>query len=199
MPVMGESGCEGTFKVVKLLVGGNMTEVYIGQIMMSGFAFAPRNFALCNGQILGIAQNQALFSLLGTSYGGNGTTTFALPNLQGRTPVAAGASADPSWQPPPYEIGAIGGVETVTLLSTQMPAHTHQGNGTTSDGKARNPTGALFGKNSVPVYAQTPGAQVPLSPQTVTPAGGGQAHSNMQPYGVINFCIALLGIYPSRN
>lgn len=199
MPVMSESGCEGKFKVVKLLVGKAMAEVYLGQIMMSGFAFAPRNFALCNGQILGISQNQALFSLLGTYYGGNGTTTFALPNLQGRAPVSAGASADPSWQPPPYAIGEPGGVENVTLLSTQMPTHIHQGNGTTSDGKVRNPTGALFAKNSVPIYAQTPGAQVPLSPQTVMPVGNGQAHSNMQPYSVINFCIALSGIYPSRN
>jgi microcystin-dependent protein len=176
-----------------------MAEFYVGQIMMSGFAFAPRYFALCNGQILGIAQNQALFSLLGTYYGGNGTTTFALPNLQGRAPVSAGSSADPGWQPSPYTIGEFGGVESVTLSSQQMPAHTHQGNGTTSDGTVRNPTGALFAKNSAPLYAQTPGAQVPLSPQTVTLSGGGQAHSNMQPYSVINFCIALSGVYPSRN
>jgi microcystin-dependent protein len=199
MPVMGESECEGKFKVVKSLVGATMAEYYLGQIMMSGYAFAPRYFALCNGQILSIAQNQALFSLLGTYYGGNGTTTFALPNLQGRTPVSAGSSADPSWQPSPYNIGETGGVETVTLLSTQLPNHTHQGTGTTSDGKVRNPTGALFGKNSVPLYAQKPGAQIPLSPQTVASAGGGQAHANMQPYSVINFCIALSGVYPSRN
>nr|WP_298096094.1 tail fiber protein [uncultured Shinella sp.] len=176
-----------------------MTDVYLGQIMMSGFAFAPRYFALCNGQLLSISQNQALFSLLGTYYGGNGTTNFALPNLQGRVPVSAGSSVDPSWQPPPYAIGETGGVETVTLNTQQMPNHIHQGNGTTADGAIRNPTGTLFAKNSVPIYAQATGAQVPLSSQTVASAGGGQAHSNMQPYSVINFCIALSGVYPSRN
>ncbi|KQY78977.1 MULTISPECIES: tail fiber protein [unclassified Ensifer] len=176
-----------------------MAEPFVGQIMMGGFGFAPRSFALCNGQILAINQNQALFSLLGTAYGGNGTTTFALPNLQGRTPVAFGESADPSWRPPAYGIGEVGGTETVTLNSQQIPAHTHIGNGATADGKERNPEGKLFGTTSVPIYAQTGGAQVLLSPQSVVPTGGGQPHSNVQPYNVINFFIALSGIYPSRN
>ncbi|CAN7661616.1 phage tail protein [Ensifer sp. ENS11] len=176
-----------------------MTEPFVGQIMMCGFDFAPRGFALCNGQLLGIAQNQVLFSLLGTYYGGNGTTNFALPNLQGRTPVAAGSSADPSWAPTPYPIGAVGGVEAVTLTLQQIPAHQHQGNGTTAEANQRNPTNTLYGTTSLPIYAASGETQVLLSPQSVAAAGGGQPHSNMQPFNVINFCIALQGIYPSRN
>ncbi|MFK0278488.1 phage tail protein [Ensifer sp. NPDC090286] len=176
-----------------------MAEPYVGQIMMGGFGFAPRSFAFCNGQILAINQNQALFSLVGTTYGGNGSTTFALPNLQGRTPVSAGQSADPNWQPPAHAIGKIDGVENVTLNSQQIPSHLHVGNGATALGGERNPEGKLFGTTSAPVYAKTGGVQVLLSPQTVASTGGNLPHANMQPYNVINFFIALAGVYPSRS
>ncbi|KSV75929.1 hypothetical protein N185_15905 [Sinorhizobium sp. GW3] len=176
-----------------------MAEFFLGQIMMGGYNFPPRGFAYCNGQILSIAQNQALFSLLRTLYGGNGTTNFALPNMQGRTPVSFGSSVDPSWQPAPYPAGARDGAETVTLTTDQIPAHVHVGRGVAAAGKLRNPENALYGTAPLPIYAPTGEAQVPLSSQTVAPAGGGQPHSNVQPYSAINFCIALTGIYPSRN
>ncbi|MGO4620564.1 phage tail protein [Ensifer sp. 2YAB10] len=175
-----------------------MTEVYLGQIMMTGFGFAPKTFALCNGQLMSISQNQALFSLLGTYYGGNGTTNFSLPNLQGRTPISYGNSVDQRWQPT-YAMAEVGGAEAVTLNSQQIPAHFHQANGTTSNGDQRAPTGALFGKTALAIYAQTGGPQVPLSPQSVAPNAGGQPHDNLQPFNAINFCIALSGVYPSRS
>lgn len=176
-----------------------MSEFYIGQIMMAGYAFAPKYFAQCNGQLLPIAQNQALFSLLGTQYGGNGTTTFALPDLRSRTPVDYGTSVDPGWQPPPMQIGQTGGVENVTLLPTQLPAHGHTLGGTSATGNTKNPTGGLFGSNSVALFGSANGAAVPLNPATCGASGNSQAHPNLQPYEVINFCIALQGIFPSRN
>lgn len=176
-----------------------MSEFFIGQVMMTGFSFAPRFFAQCNGQLLPINQNQALFSLLGTQYGGNGTTNFALPDLRSRTPVGYASSVDPSWQPPSVQIGQSAGVETVTLLASNLPSHQHQATASTQDGTTRNPNGNVFASTSVPIYGSSGGAQVPLSPATIAPSGGGQAHSNLQPYTTINFCIALSGIFPSRN
>ncbi|TKR33488.1 microcystin-dependent protein [Luteimonas gilva] len=176
-----------------------MSEVYIGQILLTGFAFAPKGFALCNGGILSIAQNQALFSLLGTTYGGNGTTTFALPDLRGRTPTAFGNSADPAWQPSPYSLGEVGGVENVTLISTQLPQHNHTISGTSTAGSQRNPTGTLYGTNSANIYAAASGLMVPTNPSTLGPSGNTQPHPNMQPYRTISSCIALVGIFPSRN
>lgn len=174
-----------------------MTEVFLGQIMLTGFAFAPRGFALCNGQLLSIAQNQALFSLLGTQYGGNGTTNFALPNMQSCTPVGAGSSVDPSWSPAPYVQGQLAGAESVTLQGTQVPLHSPVVNGTTSAGTARNPTNGLYGTNGSAIFGAASGTLVPL--QGVGAGGGNQPHSNLQPYTVISFVIALSGIYPSRG
>lgn len=176
-----------------------MSEFFLGQIMLAGFTFAPRGFALCNGQVVTINQNQALFTLLGTHYGGDGQTTFALPNLQGRTPVGFGSSNDPTWQPTPYQIGEAGGVESVTLLEQQLPQHSHLATGTTSSGTVRSPSNALYGTNSADIYGASGGTQVVLSSQTVTPAGGGQPHDNMQPYDVISYCIALSGVFPSSS
>ena len=176
-----------------------MSEFFIGQVMMAGFNFAPKFWALCNGQLLPINQNQALFSLLGTQYGGNGTTNFALPDLRSRTPIGYASSVDPSWQPPSVQIGQTGGVENVTLLSTNLPTHTHAANATTSAGIARNPRTALYGSTAKNLHGPSTGALVPLNPQTVAPAGGNQPHPNLQPYTTINFCIALSGIFPSRN
>ena len=176
-----------------------MTQVFLGQIMLAGFQFAPKGFALCNGQLLAISQNQALFSLVGVTYGGDGVRTFGLPNMQSRTPVGFGPSVDSAWQPAPYTIGETAGVENVTLLQQQLPQHIHIATGTTSSGTLRNPTNALYGTNTANIYGASGGAQVVLANQTVTPAGNTQPHDNMQPYDVINFCIALSGVYPSRN
>ncbi|ODS63694.1 MULTISPECIES: tail fiber protein [unclassified Arenimonas] len=177
-----------------------MSEFFIGQVMMAGFNFAPKFWALCNGQLLPINQNQALFSLLGTQYGGNGTTNFALPDLRSRTPIGYASSVDPSWQPPSVQIGQASGVENVTLLSTNLPAHAHTANATTSPGTARNPGNATFASTAVaPLLGPSNGALVPLRSDTIAPSGGNQPHPNLQPYSVINFCIALSGIFPSRN
>lgn len=177
-----------------------MADVYLGQVMMSGFGFAPRGFASCNGQLLPIAQNQALFALLGTYYGGNGVSNFALPDLRGSTPVHAGASADPVWQPSPYQQGTRAGVEAVTLQSTQMPAHTHTAATLTTAATLKNPTNALFGDSGKEaIYAAATGPQVKLASQTLGLAGGSAPHPNMQPFKVINFSIALSGVFPSRN
>ncbi|WP_245294391.1 MULTISPECIES: phage tail protein [Rhizobium] len=187
------------FNIVGIFRGMGMSEFFLGQIMLTGFPFAPRGFALCDGQFLSVNQNQALFSLLGTHYGGDGQTTFALPNMQSRTPVGFGSSYDPTWQPSPYGIGATGGVESVTLLQQQLPQHIHLATGTTSSGTVRNPSDALYGTNSAEIYGASGGDQVTLSSQTVIPAGNGQPHENRQPCDVISFCIALSGIFPSSN
>jgi microcystin-dependent protein len=176
-----------------------MSEFFIGQIMMAGFNFAPKFWALSNGQLLPINQNQALFSLLGTQYGGNGTTNFALPDLRSRTPIGYASSVDPSWQPPAVQIGQASGVENVTLLSSNLPSHSHQLNATTSNGTTRNPNNAIYANTPVSLFAGSSGSAVPLNAATVAPAGGNQPHPNLQPYTVINFCIALSGIFPSRN
>jgi microcystin-dependent protein len=181
-----------------------MSEFFIGQIMMAGFNFAPKFWALANGQLLPINQNQALFSLLGTQYGGNGTTNFALPDLRSRTPIGYASSVDPSWQPPSVQIGQASGVENVTLLSTNLPAHSHSMNASTANGDNRNASGRIFATSTstgtpLNVYASSSGPLLPQNPQTVAPAGGNQPHPNLQPYSVINFCIALSGIFPSRN
>lgn len=176
-----------------------MSEFFIGQVMMAGFNFAPKFWALCNGQLLPINQNQALFSLLGTQYGGNGTTNFALPDLRSRTPIGYASSVDPSWQPPSVQIGQASGVENVTLLSTNLPAHLHSVGATSSNGSTRNPNNATYAASGVSLFAPAGGAQVPLNAATVSPSGGNQPHPNLQPYSVINFCIALSGIFPSRN
>lgn len=176
-----------------------MSEFFIGQIMMTGFNFAPRFWAQCNGQLLPINQNQALFSLMGTQYGGNGVNTFALPDLRSRTPIGYASSVDPSWQPPSVQIGQVSGAENVTLLSTQVPAHTHSLNAISTAGSTRNPNNALYASTTVLLHGPSTGGLVPQNLQTVLPAGGNQPHPNVQPYCVINFCVALSGIFPSRN
>lgn len=176
-----------------------MSDFYMGQIMMAGFNFAPKYFAQCSGQLLPVNQNQALFSLLGTQFGGNGINTFALPDMRGRTPVAAGSSVDASWQPSPAQMGQLGGSESVTLLPPQLPAHGHQVLGVTSAGDNRNPSGRAYaGSGATQVYAAQGGPAVAQAPQSVTAAGSTQPHPNMQPYTTLNFCIALQGIFPTR-
>ncbi|WP_243049674.1 tail fiber protein [Dyella sp. RRB7] len=168
-----------------------MAEVFVGQVMPSGYAFAPKNFALCNGQTLPIMQNQALFALLGVQFGGNGTTTFMLPDLRGRTPIGSNAA---------YPVGTATGAETVSLTTQTLPQHTHLGYGATAAGTERNPVNNFYGAvASEALYAPASGSQVILNASTLSSTGGGQPHENMQPFSVINFCIALSGIFPSRN
>jgi microcystin-dependent protein len=176
-------------------------DAYIGMIAMFGFNFAPRGWMLCNGQSIAIASNTALFSLLGTTYGGNGQTTFNLPNLQSRVPIGMGTGPGLS----SYQIGQTGGTENVTLLSTQMPQHSHvmtaSGDGPTQATAAGASLASEVrgGVNPMPtVYAS--GATNPVSMGSATTlAGGNQPHNNMQPYLAINYSIATKGIFPSRN
>lgn len=173
-----------------------MSEPYLGQIMMAGFNYAPRGYALCNGQTMSVQQNVALFSLLGVVYGGNGTTTFMLPNLQGRTPVGQGQLPGGS----NYPIGQSAGTESVTLTQAQMPAHTHLLQATTQPAVAKSPLNAFYAKNANEyIYGNVAGGtQVPLAAPTISTEGGNQAHNNMQPFRTISFAIALSGMFPSR-
>ena len=164
-----------------------MAEAYIGEIQMFGFNFAPRGWALCNGQLLPIQQNAALFSLLGTTYGGNGISTFGLPDMRSRAPMHLG-SQNP--------LGNRNGEENHTLLTTEMPTHTHTHSVSSSAGATVFPTGNSVALSGANIYAaQNGGAAMP----SLGSSGGSQPHSNMQPYTTINFCIALTGIFPSRN
>ena len=173
-----------------------VAEAFIGEIKMFSFGFAPRGWAFANGQLLAIAQNQALFALLGTIYGGNGTTTFALPNLQDRTPIHAGTSSFGS-----FPQGSVGGEASHSLTLPEMPAHSHGIAATT----AAAPTPGIGPENALPAagahqpYRSSAAQPVSMKPGLVQTAGAGQAHSNLQPYLVINFCIALQGLFPSRN
>ena len=151
------------------------------------FGFAPRNWAMCNGQFLPINQNQALFSLLGTMYGGNGQTTFALPDLRGQTPIHFNTNTQ----------GSKGGQQAHTLTIPEMPMHIHFGQGSNNGGDNVIPTDNVFGVVAG-LYGQ-PTNLTNLLPATVTNVGGSQAHQNMQPFLTLNFCIALIGIFPSRN
>ncbi|MBO9553153.1 tail fiber protein [Cellulomonas sp.] len=164
-----------------------MATPYIGEIKMASFNFAPKGWALCNGQLLPINQNQALFSILGTTYGGDGRVNFALPNLQGRTPIHTGAG---------HTVGERGGEEAVTLGVSQLPAHAHAV-AAAADANTTHPDGARFGTTTGAHYGPT--GQVVMAPGLVASTGGGQAHPNMPPYLVVSFVIALQGIFPSQN
>jgi len=168
-------------------------EPFLGQLMLVPYNFAPQGWAFCNGQIMSIAQNSALFSLLGTTYGGNGQTTFALPDLRGRVAVSSGQG--PGLQN--YSLGEVAGSESVTLISTQMPAHTHLVGASTGSAQA-TPDNAFPGSDtSTQIYDLA--ASTTMNPQMIQPAGGSQPHENRQPYLVLNYIIALQGIYPSRS
>lgn len=175
-----------------------MSEPFVAEIRMFGGNFAPRGWAFCNGQLLSISQNTALFSLLGTTYGGDGRTTFGLPDLQGRAPMHQGQGPGLT----PRVQGETGGAENVTLSASQMPAHTHQAQADASGGGQTSPANATWaaaGRGRPAAYAanQAPGAA--LSGQALAPAGGSQPHNNRSPYLGVNFIIALQGIFPSRN
>lgn len=172
--------------------GVAVSEPFLSEIRILSFGFAPRGWALCNGQLLPINQNQALFALLGTTFGGDGRVNFALPNLQGRTPVHVGGGLG---------LGAAGGVQNVTLAPEQLPAHAHTLHATADVASSLSPAGAVLAKKprfGADVYA-APANPTPLAPGSLTSVGGGQAHTNLQPYLTLNFVIALQGIFPSQN
>jgi len=177
-------------------------EPFLGQITLFPFNFAPKGWAFCQGQLMPIQQNTALFSLLGTFYGGNGTTTFGLPDLRGRVPVSQGQAPGLS----NYAIGSFQGAETVTLLASQVPPHSHPFPAFAVQATTNAPNGALpaeghstgRGAPAVNTYAPLTTA-VPLASGQVALAGNGQPHNNLQPYLTLNWCIALQGIFPSRS
>ena len=181
-----------------------MSDPYVGELRLFGFNFAPNGWALCQGQLLSIQQNTALFSILGTNYGGNGTTNFGLPNLQGSVPIGQGQGAGLS----NVVVGEIGGEPTHTLLSNEMPIHSHALTALTVNSVNNIPAsgssisqghggvrGTTFNVNTY--TTATPGTT--LNPAAVGTAGGGQAHDNMQPTLTMNWCIALVGVYPPRG
>lgn len=167
-----------------------MGDAFIGEIFLVSFDFAPRNWALCNGQLLPIAQNQALFALIGTTFGGNGTTNFALPDLRGRVAMGEGNA---------HVLGERTGAESVTLFANQMPAHTHAANCSSATGNQAAPGGNTWAKSTNDNLYSTAAPDTAMNAAVVQNAGGGQPHENRQPYLVLNYVIALAGIFPSRN
>ena len=170
-----------------------MSEPFLAEIRIVGFNFAPRGWALCDGQILPINQNQSLYSLLGTTYGGDGRTSFALPDLRGRTPIHVGSSNGSG-----HLLGQKSGEETHTLSAAEMTNHTHRAQASNSDADNPIPAGRILGNVPSQIY-RAQAELSPMSPGTIGNVGGGQAHDNMQPYLALNFCIALQGLFPSRN
>ena len=178
-----------------LLGETTVPDPFIGEIRIFAFGFAPQGWALCNGQLLPINQNQALFSLLGTTYGGNGTTTFALPDLRSRVPVHQGQGPGLS----PYAEGQAGGTEAVTLAAAQMPQHTHPVNASSGAATSGNPAGHTLARSASHIYHPESGQHTVMDANMLGEAGGSQPHDNIQPYLAVTFCIALNGIFPAQN
>lgn len=170
------------------------SQPYIGNIIMFGGTFAPVNWAVCDGSTMSIAQNETLFQLIGTTYGGDGVNTFNLPDLRGRLPIHAG-----NFHGNNYVQGQLAGTETVTLTTSQMPSHTHAPFASKGGAPATNPSGAGLSAGGVTMYNRALDAPVALAPQAVAVAGGSQPHNNLQPYLCVTFCIALFGIFPSQG
>ncbi len=166
-----------------------MAEPFLSEIRIMSFVFPPKGWALCDGQLLPINQNQALFSLLGTTFGGDGRVNFGLPDLRGRTPIHVGSG---------HTLGERGGEQAHTLSIAEIPQHTHVLNATSANGTVNTPTGNVYGKTLQLTYSG-PTQLVATSPSTVTNVGGSQAHLNMQPFLTLSFCIALQGIFPSAT
>lgn len=171
-----------------------MADPFVAEVRIFPFNFPPTGWAFCNGQILPLSQNTALFSLLGTIYGGNGKSTFALPDLQGSAPMHPGQGPGLSL----HDLGETGGSETVTLLESEIPAHTHTLNTVTDSGLQSTPGGAVSGRAGL--YKTNPAGNtlVNMSLNAVAPVGSSQPHNNLQPYLTVNFCIALQGVFPQR-
>lgn len=166
-----------------------MAEPFLSEIRIMSFVFAPKGWALCNGQLLPINQNQGLFSLLGTTFGGDGRVNFALPDLRGRTPIHVGSG---------HTLGERGGEPAHTLSIAELPTHTHVLSGTSNNGDNAVPTGRVLAKSLGLTYSSATQLAA-LNTSTVSTVGGSQAHLNMQPFLTLNFCIALQGIFPSPN
>jgi microcystin-dependent protein len=167
-----------------------MSEPFLAELRLMSFVFAPKGWAQCNGQLLPINQNQPLFALLGTAFGGDGRTTFALPDLRGRVPIHFHGS---------HTLGEKGGSETVALTQQEMPAHTHAVNSSQTDGNVNTPGGNVLARSVIGPPYRSPPASLGMNAANVSSVGGSQAHENRQPYLVLNYCIALQGIFPSQN
>ncbi|MDX1545467.1 MAG: tail fiber protein [Rhodothermales bacterium] len=170
-----------------------MSEPFLAEVRIVAFNFAPRGWAFCDGQILPISQNQSLYSLLGTTYGGDGRTSFALPDLRGRTPIHVGSSNGSA-----HPLGQKSGEETHTLSAAEMASHTHQARGNSGAVDTGAIAGNTWGAASDALYSDQ-AANANMHTGIATNTGGGQAHNNMQPFLALNFCIALQGLFPSRN
>jgi len=172
-------------------------DAYIAAISMFGGNFAPRNWAFCDGQLQAISQNSALFSLIGTIYGGDGRTTFALPDLRSRVAIHSGTGPGLST----YRLGQAGGTENVTLTTLQIPAHNHQLMGTTDEANANSPANALLADTGTrdPEYRSSNDNVVAMQGNAIGNTGGSQSHTNIQPYLAINYCICLFGVFPPRS
>lgn len=172
-----------------------MADPFVAEIRIFPFNFAPRGWAWCNGQILPLSQNTALFSLLGTTYGGDGKSNFALPNMQGNAPMHPGQGPGLSL----HDLGEESGSETVSLIQSEIPSHSHSVMSASLNSQATSPAGAVTGRgNPTPIYASG-GALVNMGVNTIAPAGGSQPHNNMMPYLTLNFNIALQGVFPPRT
>jgi microcystin-dependent protein len=165
-----------------------VAEPFLSEIRVMSFGYAPQGWALCNGQLLPINQNQALFSLLGTTFGGDGRVNFALPNLQGRTPIHVGSG---------HTLGERGGEQAHTLSTAELPEHSHTFSASQANANAPTPGSNMFGTSNNMYAAAT--NLTAINSGTITPVGGSQAHLNMQPFLTLSFCIALQGIFPSPN
>jgi microcystin-dependent protein len=172
-----------------------MSEPFLGQIILVPYNFAPRGYAFCTGQILSIAQNTALFSLLGTTFGGNGQTTFALPDLRGRVPNGSGQGPGLS----NYDLGQVGGTETDTLTVNQMPTHNHLVNVNADGGDTGRIADTYLANSSETPYIASVTSPATMAPQMISNTGGNQPFEILQPYLTLNYCIALEGIFPSRS
>ena len=172
-----------------------MADPFVAEIRIFPFNFAPKGWAWCDGQLMPLSQNTALFSLLGTTYGGDGKSNFALPNLQGSAPMHPGQGPGLSL----HDLGETGGSETVTLLQSEIPAHSHAVSASQADGTSQTPAGEKLATGVAIGQYAVPGALTQLSPSALTPAGGDQPHNNLQPYLTLNFNIALQGVYPPRT
>ncbi len=169
-----------------------MSEPFLAEIKIVGFNFAPRGWAFCDGQILPINQNQSLYSLLGTTYGGDGRTSFALPDLRSRVPIHKGSSNGTN-----HQLGSKSGEETHMLIDAEIPQHSHAIQASSDPSDNQDPTNAVLAKSGQ-IYRNSTNL-VDMVSGTMTNAGGGQAHENLQPFLAVNFCIALQGLFPSRN
>jgi microcystin-dependent protein len=174
-----------------------MSTPYIGEIKLFPYNFAPRGYAFCNGQILPISQNVALFSLLGTTYGGNGTSNFALPNLQSRVAIGQGQGVGLT----PYVLGEVGGVESVALTTAELPPHSHPAQCVNAKANKPGAVGNVWAQDAAGVTAEysSSAPNGTMAGNAIGQAGGGQNHPNIQPFLALSYCIALQGIFPSRN